>query len=336
MADDALSENEIDALLKDVEEGEAAPAPAADTSKPQSFSLGNQERIVRGRMPTFENIHERFIRLFRISMSTFLSRLVEIKATAVETCKYSEFVAKHKNPTNINLLKIKPLRATNLMIIDPELVLFVVDNLFGGGGRFKTSAVDREFTPTELRIVVRILEVFFEPYAEAWAPVHPIEYEYIRSEMNMQFANIAMMSEVVVTTTFTVEIEEKSYEMEICIPYSALEPIRDLLTSQMQGRVQDVDIKWIEMLHETVQSVELEIKANLGSKKLLLEEVVDMKIGDLIQLEYNPFVIATTDDVPIFECRYGTYNKKHALKIEKFLQSNLNEYVRTTEDEQPE
>ena len=334
MTDENLSDQEIDALLKNVEEGAAEPESAKEsTGQATSFALGSQERIVRGRMPTFENIHERFIRLFRISMSTFLGRLVEIKATAVETCKYSEFVAKHKDPTNINLIKIKPLRATSLMLCEPEFVLFVVDNLFGGGGRFKTNSEGREFTPTELRIVERILEVFFEPYTEAWAPVHPIEYEYIRSEMNMQFANIAMMSEVVVTTTFTIEIEEKSYEMDLCIPYSALEPIRDLLTSQMQGRVQDVDIKWIEAMAETVNSVELELVANLGGKKLFLENIVSLKIGDFIPLEYEPLVTATVDDVPLLQCRYGTFNKKYALRIEKFLQSNLNEYVKEANDE---
>ena len=334
MSDENLSDKEIDALMKDVEEGTVTPEVVADDpSKPTAFSLGSQERIVRGRMPTFENIHERFIRLFRISMSTFLGRLVEIKATAVETCKYSEFVAKHKEPTNINLIKIKPLRATSLMLCEPEFVLFVVDNLFGGGGRFKTSSEGREFTPTELRIVERILEVFFEPYAEAWAPVHPVEYEYIRSEMNMQFANIAMMSEVVVTTTFTIELEERNFEMDLCIPYSALEPIRDLLTSQMQGRVQDVDIKWIEAMAETVNSVELELVANLGAKKLFLENIVALKIGDFIPLEYEPLVTATVDNVPLLQCRYGTFNKKYALRVEKFLQSNLNEYVKEAQDE---
>jgi flagellar motor switch protein FliM len=151
--------------------------------------------------------------------------------------------------------------------------------------------------------------------------------------MNMQFANIAMMSEVVVTTTFTIELEERNFEMDLCIPYSALEPIRDLLTSQMQGRVQDVDIKWIETIAETVHSVELELVANLGAQKLFLENVVALKIGDFIPLEYDPLVTVTVDNVPLLQCRYGTFNKKYALRIEKFLQSNLNEYVKEAKDE---
>ena len=299
-----------------------------EVAQVQPFSLGNQDRIARRSMPTFENIHERFIRLFRISMSTFLSRLVEIKATSVETCKYSEFIEKHKEPCNINLIKIKPLRATSLILLENDFVFFIVDNLFGGGGRFKTAAKDREFSPTELRIVQRILDVFFEPYIEAWAPVQALEYEYLCSEMNMQFANIAMMNEVVVTTTFTIEVEEKAYSIDLCIPYAALEPIRDQLSTQMQGRVQDADIKWIEALKGAIQSIELEVVASLGEKRLSLESVVSLKPGDFIPLDYKSLINVTIDDVPALQCRYGIFNKKHALKIVKFLQSNSNEYVR--------
>lgn len=264
------------------------------------FSLGNQDQIARRSMPTFENIHERFIRLFRVSMSAFLSRLVEIKATSVETCKYSEFIEKHKESCNINLIKIKPLRATSLILLENDFVSFIVDNLFGGGGRFKTSVKDRELSPTELRIVQRILDVFFEPYIEAWAPVQALEYEYLCSEMNMQFANIAMMSEIVVTTTFTIEVEEKTYNINLCIPYAALEPIRDRLTTQMQSRVQDADLKWVEALTGAIQSIELEVVASLGEKKLSLEKVVSLKLGDFIPLDYKSLINVTIDDVPAF------------------------------------
>src|SRR3954462_10521453 len=235
MSKDFLSQEEVDALLKGVS-GEAEDAAAeGDTSGVRTYNLATQERIVRGRMPTLEIINEGFARLLRVGLFNFLRRSAEISVGSVRVSKYSEFIRNLVVPTNLNLVHMKPLRGTALMVFDPGLVFLLVDNLFGGDGRFHTRVEGRDFTQTEQRIIMRILDVVFEAYGKSWEPVYPIEFEYIRSEMNTQFANIATPNEVVVSSTFTVELGRDGARTHFCMPCSMTEPIRDALTSSLQG-----------------------------------------------------------------------------------------------------
>jgi flagellar motor switch protein FliM len=336
MADENLTDSELNELLKDVEVTEEQKAALneqqAHRDSARTYKLGAQERIVRGRMTGIETIHERFIRLFRISTSSLLGVLTEIQLSPTSTCKYGEVLAKYSQPTNINLVKLKPLRGTGLIVIDPEFVLYVVDNLFGGGSRFPVTIEGREFTGTELRIVERVINLFFTAYQDAWAPTHPIECEYVGSEMNLTFVNIAMSSELMSTTTFTITIGEKSYEIELVLPYMMLEPIMDLLTSQMQGAVQEHDDTWAHALTSQVELVDVELVASLGKKSLLMEDIVALKVGDTIPLIFSPEIPVTIDNVPVLSCRYGIFNNQYALRVEKLLQPDASEYTKGAHD----
>ncbi|OYW32314.1 MAG: flagellar motor switch protein FliM, partial [Methyloversatilis sp. 12-65-5] len=209
---DFLSQEEVDALLKGVT-GEADDvAEVEDTGGVRPYNLGTQERIVRGRMPTLELIHERFARYLRIGLFNFMQRSAEISLGPIRLQKYSEFIRNLVVPTNLNLVQVKPLRGTGLVVFDPNLVFLVIDNMFGGDGRFHTRVEGRDFTPTEQRIIQGLLEVFFAEYERSWEPVFKINFEYVRSEMNSQFANIATPSEIVVAATFTLELGGVSAE----------------------------------------------------------------------------------------------------------------------------
>src|SRR6476620_4992862 len=206
MAENFLSQEEVDALLKGVSGDLDDSQTPADTSGVRPYNLATQERIVRGRMPTLEIINERFARLLRIGLFNFLHRSAEVSIGPVRVTKYSEFIRNLVVPTNLNLVYMKPLRGTALIVLDPNLVFLIVDNLFGGDGRFHTRVEGRDFTQTEQRIIQRVLGIIFENYAKSWEPVYPISFEFIRSEMNTQFANIATPNEVIVATTFTIEL----------------------------------------------------------------------------------------------------------------------------------
>jgi flagellar motor switch protein FliM len=230
MAGDFLSQDEVDALLKGVTgEADEPEESQGDSSSIRAYNLGTQERIVRGRMPTLELVNERFARYLRIGMFNYMHRNAEISVGPIRVQKYSEFIRNLVVPTNLNLVIAKPLRGTALFVFDPNLVFLVVDNMFGGDGRFHTRVEGRDFTATEQRIIQGLLNVVFAEYSKSWKPVHDINFEYIRSEMNSQFANIATPSEIVVSTTFTLEFGGATADMHICFPYSMLEPIRDLL-----------------------------------------------------------------------------------------------------------
>ncbi|MEO8839355.1 MAG: flagellar motor switch protein FliM, partial [Herbaspirillum sp.] len=222
-------------------------------------------------------------------------------------------------PTNLNLIHMKPLRGTSLMVFDPNLVFLMVDNLFGGDGRFHTRVEGRDFTQTEQRIIARMLDIVFTNYAKSWEPVYPVEFEFVRSEMNTQFANIATPNEVVVATTFTIELGPVSGEMHFCTPYSMIEPIRDRLTSSLQGETLEVDKRWIRLMTQQIQTAEVEIIADLGVAKVTLGDILNMKAGDIVPLVIPETVSAKVDGVPVMECSYGKLNGQYALRVEKLL-----------------
>lgn len=319
MADNFLSQEEVDALLRGVNGDQDESIAPEDTSGVRTYNLATQERIVRGRMPTLEIINERFARLLRIGLFNFLRRSAEVSVGSVRVSKYSEFIRNLVVPTNLNLIHMKPLRGTALMVFDPGLVFLLVDNLFGGDGRFHTRVEGRDFTQTEQRIIMRILDVVFEAYTKSWEPVYPIEFEYVRSEMNTQFANIATPNEVVVSSTFTIELGPVSGQIHFCMPYSMIEPIRDALTSSIQGEALEVDKRWIRLMTQQIQVAEVELVAELGTGRANFDDILNMKVGDVIPITVPEAIQATVDGVPVMECSYGVFNGQYALKVEKLL-----------------
>jgi flagellar motor switch protein FliM len=325
MANEFLSQDEVDALLKGVTgEGDEAAADS-DAGGIRPYNLATQERIVRGRMPTLEIINERFARLLRIGLFNFMRRSPEISVGPVRVIKYSEFVRNLVVPTNLNIVQMKPLRGNALFVFEPSLVFMTVDNLFGGDGRFHTRVEGRDFTPTEQRIIQRLLDVVFQDYGKAWSPVYALNLELVRSEMHTQFANIATPTEVIVVTTFTIELGATSGAFHICFPYATIEPIRDLIYSSVQGDHMEPDRRWVRMLSKQVQAAEVELAATLAEFKLTIDEVLNMKVGDVIAAEIPPVVTAKVDGVPVFECTYGASNGQYALRIETVIAATAEE-----------
>ena len=320
MATDFLSQDEVDALLKGVT-GESDEPESTDDGDGgvRVYNLGTQERIVRGRMPTLELINERFARYLRIGLFNYMHRTTEISVGPIRVQKYSEFIRNLVVPTNLNLVAAKPLRGTSLFVFDPNLVFLVVDNMFGGDGRFHTRVEGRDFTPTEQRIIRGLLNVVFTEYSRSWKPVYDISFEYIRSEMNSQFANIATPSEIVISTTFSLEFGGTAADMHICFPYSMVEPIRDLLYSSMQSDQLSSDQRWIVMLRKQLKDAEVEIAAQLASTTVTLGQILKMQTGDIIPISIPDKIVANVDNIPLMECRYGQQGGQYALKIERFV-----------------
>ncbi|WP_288841270.1 flagellar motor switch protein FliM [uncultured Deefgea sp.] len=321
MADDILSQEEVDALLRGVTGEEDDGADDVDLSAVRNYDIGRQERIVRGRMPTLEIINERFARNLRIALYNFMRRNAEISVGPIRVQKYSEFIRNLVVPTNLNMIQMKPLRGTGLFIFDPNFVFLVVDNLFGSDGRYHVRVEGRDFTPTEQRIIQRLLEVVFEEYQKAWKPVFECEFSYMRSEMNTQFANIATPTEVVVAYTFKIELGAGGGDFHICLPYSMIEPIRDMLYSSMQTDRIESDNRWSSLLRKQLHHADVNLVATLGNAKITLGDILNLKTGDVISLEIPEAIIASVDSVPVLECKYGILNGQYALKVDKVLGS---------------
>lgn len=325
MSKEFLSQDEVDALLKGVTGETEADKPAENASGVRPYNLAKQERIVRGRMPTLELINERFARQLRVGLFNFVRRSAEISVGPVRVIKYGEFIHNLVVPTNLNLVQVKPLRGTSLFIFDPNLIFLVIDNLFGSDGRFHSRVEGREFTQTEQRIIQRLLEIVFEHYQKSWQPVSALSFEYVRSEMNTQFASIATPNEVVVTTTFTVELGSISGDFHICMPYGMLEPIRDMLYSSLQGEQMEVDKRWIRLLSKQVQLADVELVANLVQVPVTFAQILRMKPGDVITADISQTIPVEIDGVPVMECSYGVFNGQYALKVQRMLGATVTE-----------
>lgn len=320
MSEAFLSQAEVDALLEGVTgESQHLEKDEAPTEGVRGYNLSNQERIVRGRMPTLEVVNERFSRNLRMGLFNFIRRSPEITVGPVKAQKYSAFLRELVVPTNFNVMSVRPLRGNGLVVCEPTLLFSVIDSLFGGNGKFHTRIEGRDFSPTEQRVIMRLVEVISEEYKKAWAGVYPLELHYQRSEMQPQFATVATPSEIVVSTSFTLEIGDLTGAMHICIPYATLEPIRDVLYSTVQGDAMEVDRRWVRVLSHEIQAAELALVAELARTDATVEELLAMQVGDFIELDRLPTIQAKVEGVPLFECQYGTHKGKYALRIERKL-----------------
>ncbi|MCG8486346.1 MAG: flagellar motor switch protein FliM [Candidatus Thiodiazotropha sp.] len=322
-ANDLLSQEEIDALLHGVDSGDVATeSDVSDEGGTVSYDFTSQDRIVRGRLPTLEMINERFARLFRTSLFNMLRRTADLSVSGIQMQKFSEFVHSLFVPTSLNMIKVPPLRGKGLFVLDPKLVFSVVDNYFGGSGRFHTKIEGRDFTPTENRVIQLLLNSAFEDLRAAWKPVFQVDFEYSGSEVNPQFANIVSPSEVVVVTSFHVDLENGGGDFHICMPYSMLEPIRELLDAGVQSDRGERDERWERSLKEEILAAKVELCSNLTEVQMSLQELAELQAGDVIPIEMPEEVEVEAADVPVFRAKLGVSDGNYALKISEWIANN--------------
>ncbi|WP_066454264.1 flagellar motor switch protein FliM [Castellaniella caeni] len=317
-----LSQDEVDALLAGVTGEESADAPAAEAPQDgvRPYDLGSPDRVVRHRMQTLELINERFARRLRSMFFGFMRRNADITVNSIKIQTYSEFERNLPVPSNLNMVAMKPLRGTGLFSFDPNLVFLVIDSLFGGHGRYNTRVEGRDFTNTEQRIIRRLLNLTLECYGQAWDAVYPIEFEYIRSEMHTKFASIGAGNDVMVVSSFNIEMGSSGGKLIVCLPYSMLEPIRDLLTRPLQQSAADaIDQRWTQQLSREVRSAEVEMSVEFARIETSIAELLHLAVGDVLPVEVQPSVTARVGGVPVMECNYGTFNGRYALRVQKIL-----------------
>ncbi|WP_020209476.1 flagellar motor switch protein FliM [Gilvimarinus chinensis] len=315
---DLLTQDEIDALLHGVDEGDIDTESDQDPGAVKSYDLTSQDRIVRGRMPTLEMINERFARYTRISMFNMLRRTADVSVGGIQIQKFGEYVHTLYVPTSLNMVKFRPLRGTALIILDARLVFKLVDNFFGGDGRH-AKIEGREFTPTELRVVQMVLNQVFVDLGEAWKAVMPIEFEYINSEVNPSLANIVSPSEVVVVSTFHIELDGGGGDLHLTIPYSMIEPIREVLDAGLQSDSDEQDERWVKALREDVLSAQVDLECEIANREIPLRDIVDLDVGDIIPIEFPDHHVLTANGVPVFRTQLGQHKGNLALKINDFI-----------------
>ncbi len=320
--DKVLDQEEIDALIHGVDSGKVATESGPPPGEARSYDFGNELRIVRGRMPTLEMINERFARLFRVSLYNLLRRSPEIAVAPIQVKKFSEYVHSLHVPTSLNMLKITPFRGTALAVLDPKLVFAVVDNFFGGKGRH-TKIEGREFTATEQRIIHMILRNVFADLREAWSHIAPIEIEFLQSEINPHFANIVSPSEIVVITSFHIELDGGGGNLNITMPYSMLEPLREILDAGVASDRAEKDERWAVCMREEIEDAEIELSTRLGRATISLAGLLNLKPGDVLPCDFGGQVTVFAEDVPLFRGSFGLSHGLQAVKVDEYIRRNL-------------
>ncbi|MFZ4831997.1 flagellar motor switch protein FliM [Rouxiella sp. Mn2063] len=334
MGDSILSQAEIDALLNGDSDTDATTDNADNKSNDgvRPFDPTTQRRVVRERLQALEIINERFARQFRMGLFNLLRRSPDITVGAIKIQPYHEFARNLPVPTNLNVIHLKPLRGSALLVFAPSLVFIAVDNLFGGDGRFPTKVEGREFTYTEQRVIKRMLNLALDAYQEAWSGVYKLAVEYIRAELQVKFTNITSSpNDIVINTPFHVEIGALSGDFNICIPFSMIEPIRELLTNPPVENSRHEENQWRDNLVNQVQQSELELVANFVDIPLRLSQILKLQPGDVLPIEKPDRLIAHVDGVPVLTSQYGTLNEQYALRVEHLINPILN----SLDEEQP-
>jgi len=317
---DLLSQDEIDALLHgvdDVEEEEEIEEAAAREDGSADYDFSSQDRIVRGRMPTLEMVNERFARHMRISLFNMMRRTAEVSINGIQMIKFGEYIHTLFVPTSLNMVRFRPLKGTGLITMEARLVFILVDNFFGGDGRYHAKIEGREFTPTERRIIQMLLKLIFEDYKEAWSPVMDVSFEYLDSEVNPSMANIVSPTEVVVISSFHIELDGGGGDFHIALPYSMLEPIRELLDAGVQSDKEDTDMRWSKALRDEIMDVPVSLNTKFLEVEIPLSQIMDLQVGDIIPIEMPEHITVLIEDLPTYRAKLGRSRDNIALKIEE-------------------
>ncbi|MGB1191604.1 MAG: flagellar motor switch protein FliM [Pseudomonadales bacterium] len=316
VADEILSQEEIDALLHGVDDGdiETESDVSIEDGDYSSYDLTSQDRIVRGRMPTLELINERFARHTRVSLFNMLRRSAEVSIGGVQVQKFGEYIQTLYVPTSLNMVRVQPLRGMALFVLEAKLVFKLVDNFFGGDGHH-AKIEGREFTPTELRVVQMLLEQAFKDLEEAWKPLFELNFDCVGSEVNPAMANIVSPSEAVIVSSFHIELDGGGGDLHITMPYSMIEPIKDILDSGMTGDVHEVDERWIKALRRDILRASVDLECTVVEKQMSLRDIIDLKQGDVIPVDIPDALTLRANGVPIYKTRMGTSRGNLGLEI---------------------
>ena len=316
-----LSQSEVDALLSAVSDNRVDSDENGGGDGTQNgvvqYDLANQDRIIRGRMPTLDIIHDRFIRLFRVTLSNSLRKMANLSVNSTGPLKFSEFMNSLPLPSCLNILRLDPLRGAAVMVIESKLLYALVDSFFGGNDVPYTKIEGKDFTQIEIKIARRVVLSAIDDLEKAWEPVYPLKIGYSRTEINPQFVAVVPPSDVVIATTFDVELEKVSGTIKIVIPYSTLEPIKSKLSVGFQSEQLEVDFIWINRVKEQIMQTTANLVVKLGEANIQVRDLMNLEVGDIIQLNTDATMPLSVmvEGVPKFKGIPGLLRGNRAIRV---------------------
>ena len=334
-----LSQSEVDALLAAVSERDAGDdgdgggggggggssdgGAQVEEKVVVVYDLTSQDRIIRGRLPQLDVIYEKFMRSFRVSLSSSLRKIASLNHASTDFLKFGEFINTLPMPTCMSVLRFNALRGSALFVIESKLAYALVDSFFGGADRPYTKIEGKDFTPIELSIVRKVVELAIADLESAWAAVEKIDCSFVRTEVNPQFVGIVPPTDVVIASTFDVELENANGTITLVIPYSTIEPIKQKLSSGFQVESDQTDKKlWTAIIRDQLVETMVDIKVDLGNTEISLVDLMNLKVGDVIPLNQDATgeFDVNVQQVPKFKGYYGINHGTVAMQLTRKIE----------------
>lgn len=328
-----LSQSEVDALLAAVSEGEIAnqeEGGGGSGGNPKDdrvvvvYDLTSQDRIIRGRLPQLDVIYEKFMRSFRVSLSSALRKIATLNHASTDFLKFGEFINTLPMPTCMSVLRFNALRGSALFVIESKLAYALVDSFFGGADRPYSKIEGKDFTAIELQIIRKVVDLAIGDLEEAWLSVEKIDCSFLRTEINPQFVGIVPPTDIVIASTFDVELENANGIITLVIPYSTIEPIKQKLSSGFQIESDQTDKKlWTSVLEGQLMETEVEMKVNLGSTEISVNELMNLKKGDVLGLDQDATgeFDVMVEGVKKYKSYYGVHHGSVAVQLTRKIQN---------------
>ncbi len=345
MADDILSDGELDALLAGMKEGPKKESAHEDDAEEETVAAGpamvsrkkgkikmydfrRPDKFSKDQIRTIEMMHESFARHFGADLSGYIRTIAEVTVTSVKQLTYSEYIEKVPNPTSIAVFSLEPLKGLAIFEINPSIIFPIIDRVLGGQG--EAISKPRELTDLEQAIVGKIIEKGFLNLKDSWHRIVDFDPEIKARETNPQFVQIVAPNEMCLNLNFEIKIKEHVGAMSMCLPYMVIEPVLYKLSAKQWFTLskEDMSPETQQILDDKVKHTWVPLYVNLGGTSLKMKEVIDLRKGDIIKLETNAKddLLVTVENKPMFYAKIGTKGKKKAVKISSIIKKNDTSY----------
>lgn len=323
-----LNQQEIDALLNSRE------SPEDEQVTPMSEEEALRERIEpynfkrprlfsQDQMRVLTYVHESFARDLSVYLSAQLRTIVDINLESVDQVIYSEFVMSSKPPSALYVVEVKEMDHKLVFEMDPRLVIYTIEKLFGGPGVFLEEP--REVSQIEQRIMRKVMTRAFDELEEAWQQSEDVELSVVAFETNAEFVQIIPAAEPAFNATFKVTIYDEPSFINICYPYILLEKM--LGTSDMKQWISNsttpASPEERERFEARLRATRVEVRAELGQARLPLPELMDLNEGDVIPLhgKINEPLSVMVNGHQKFSATAGKSGRFRAIQILNQIQS---------------
>ena len=316
MADNVLSQDEIDALLSAMDSGEVDLQVEEEPpeARAESYDLTSQNIMLRDQFSALEEVYDKYSGLLQNSLAALLQQTFEVKFVSTEMVKFGDFIQAFSNPTSFTIYTMEPLIGSALLAIEPGLVFSMIDCMFGGKGTpFKQR---REFTMIENGMLQRLSRELLGDFERAWERVFSIRITPKKSETKPEFVHMVSPDELMIVIVFSISSDEFSGNFHICMSYRMLEPIKDKLSSRYL-RAKDTEHAFSDRIQKILEKTEVELIAELGHTDHTFGDLLSLQENDIFTLNTGPHdpITVNIESVPKYRGFPGIINGNRAVEL---------------------